>query len=89
MTDQELDGSGIGMGLGTMVERENGFVGRDCQDVHLLVGLGFQLARKEHALQHLPRNAAQDRHLKRGSPQLIHAKELSDCSLRRKLPDAR
>ena len=83
---QELDGGGIGVVLGNAVHRKAERNGGDVQDVPLL---GVLLALKDDALQHLHRRLESARESKRSLSKLVLGEELSDCSLGRKLPDAR
>ena len=82
VTDQELDGGGIGVPMGSVVLRKAAVNVSDVQDVPLL---GVQLAQNNHALQHLHRR----RDSKRSRSILVRGKELSDYSAGRKLLDAR
>ena len=85
VADQELDGGGIGVALDRAVQRKVEVCG-DVQDVPLLC---VQIAQIDYVLQHIHRCLTVARETKRSPTNLVVGEELGDCSLGKKLLDAR
>ena len=76
----------MAVGICSIVQRKGEAIVGDVQDVPLL---SVHLGQNDHALQHLHRRLVDRRESKRSPPKLVQGEELSDCSLGRKLVDAR